>query len=58
MKQSNVKPCSQIWGTKRRSESFILKSFAAAMSINNTVSLEQVLKLTDLFIFENILINL
>lgn len=58
MKQNNVNPCSQILGTKRGSESFILKSFAAAISISNTVSLEQVLKFTDLFIFENILINL
>lgn len=35
MKQNNVKPHSQIMGTKRGSESFVLKYFAAAISISS-----------------------
>lgn len=38
--------------------SFMLMSLAAAISTSSIVSLEWVVKLLDLFIFENILINL
>lgn len=38
--------------------SFMLESVVAALSIRSIISLEWVVKLSDLFIFENILIRL